>query len=383
MDLCCLCKKVITSERKGVELTSKGSDGVNRASVQRNNDLKTIPGDKVHVDCRREYIKVQNITRETAPSQPKIVKKHELRSQQAFDFRNHCLYCGRSAKFEKGKKRGIDVHNVKSNNFQESLIQDCSNRKDEWSETVLGRLASINDLHAADAIYHQQCSSNFRTGRNIPKSTDSVVEQETKPFKIGRPTSHDRSEAFLKVLKYLEEINDEPVTINDLVRLMNDYLTDSQDKAYSGSYMKEKLALHFGERLVLTTLSTKVCVVTLRQTAMSIIHDFHREQQNKNTEDEKMRIITTAARLIVSDVKSVANTLDVYPSLDTINNVASSVEYLPNTLQLLLRSMFAGKNNDIKLAAIGQAIMQAQEPYLHRSSLVLVSKCIIMLHPNS
>ena len=61
---------------------------------------------------------------------------------------------------------------------------------------------------------------------------------------------------------------------------------------------------------------------------MSIIHDFHQEQQNKNTEDENMRRITTTDRLIRSDVKSVANTLDVNPSL-------------PTTLQMLLRSMFA------------------------------------------
>ena len=74
---------------------------------------------------------------------------------------------------------------------------------------------------------------------------------------------------------------------------------------------------------------------------MSIIHDFHQEQQNKNTEDDNTRIITTTARLIVSDVKSVANTLDIYPSLKAIDNIVRSVEYLPNTLQLLLRSMCA------------------------------------------
>ena len=26
----------------------------------------------------------------------------------------------------------------------------------------------MNDLPAADAVYHQQCSSNFRTGKNVP-----------------------------------------------------------------------------------------------------------------------------------------------------------------------------------------------------------------------
>jgi len=38
------------------------------------------------------------------------------------------------------------------------------------------------------------------------------------------------------------------------------------------------------------------------------------------------------------------------------------VEYLPQTLQLLLSNLFVGKNTDTKVAAIGQAIMQATRP---------------------
>lgn len=33
----------------------------------------------------------------------------------------------------------------------------CDERRDEWSAEVRGRIKSVNDLHAADAVYHQSC----------------------------------------------------------------------------------------------------------------------------------------------------------------------------------------------------------------------------------
>lgn len=359
MDKCCLCDELITGERKSVVLTSKGSEGVNRASIQRKTDLITVPGDTVHKDCRRDYCKATSIARDKNNQEPLREKQHNLRSHYTFEFCNHCLFCGQFAKYEEGKKRGFEVYPVRTKDFEDSLIEVCHSRRDEWSETVLGRLASVNDLHAADAVYHQQCSSNFRTGKQLPKSGDSP-----KDSKVGRPNSSERYEAFLKVVNYLEENSDEPISVKDLVILMSDFLKPLEVEPYSTRYMKMKLHEHFGERLVMTSLSTKGCVVTLRRTALSILHEFHRNFKNmsNNTEDEKIQIIKTAAKLIECDVKSIDSVTDAYPSLDTIKSVDSAVAYVPNTLQVLLRTMFAGKNFDTKLAAIGQAIMQAIRP---------------------
>ena len=46
---------------------------------------------------------------------------------------------------------------VRTHEFQASVLQACRSRKDKWSDAVYGRIAFVNDLHAADAIYHQQC----------------------------------------------------------------------------------------------------------------------------------------------------------------------------------------------------------------------------------
>ena len=83
-------------------------------------------------------------------------------------------------KMKKVKKRGFEVFPVRTKDFEDSLIEVCKLKKDEWVDKVLGRVASVNHLHAADAVYHQQCSSNFRTGKQLPKSSDVAKEHILK-----------------------------------------------------------------------------------------------------------------------------------------------------------------------------------------------------------
>ena len=51
-----------------------------------------------------------------------------------------------------------------------STIKECfRTRHDEWGIYGLGRIEYyLSNLHAADAVYHKACSTNFRTGRQIP-----------------------------------------------------------------------------------------------------------------------------------------------------------------------------------------------------------------------
>jgi hypothetical protein len=103
--------------------------------------------------------------------------------------------------------------------FQESIVKVCEERNDDkWSETDLSRLEHLRDFHAADAVYHQACSVNFRTGKQIPKQyctdTDGV---ESKRARQGRPVNNARIEAFLSVARYLKENEKEQLTICDLI----------------------------------------------------------------------------------------------------------------------------------------------------------------------
>ena len=52
---------------------------------------------------------------------------------------------------------------VRTMDFQRKVIESCVKRNDAWSETVKARVEFVQDLHAADAVYHNICSINFRT----------------------------------------------------------------------------------------------------------------------------------------------------------------------------------------------------------------------------
>jgi hypothetical protein len=82
-----------------------------------------------------------------------------LRSKVEFDFKKHCLFCGQLASVY-DKKRKHDVYPVRTSDFQTKIEDVCKMRDDEWALDVRGRLEFVQDLHAADALYHQSCPQN-------------------------------------------------------------------------------------------------------------------------------------------------------------------------------------------------------------------------------
>jgi len=88
----------------------------------------------------------------------------------------------------------------------------------------------VHDLHAADAVHHQTYSVNFRTKKQIPIS--QFIAKDSKRPKLGLPQNDTREEAFLEVARNLED-DDEQITINDLIDLMNQKLADTTYEAYT------------------------------------------------------------------------------------------------------------------------------------------------------
>ena len=202
---------------------------------------------------------------------------------------------------------------------------------------------------------------NFKTEKQIPK-VYSVSTSTSKKAKTGRPKEEVKLTAFLKVVEFLEENDEEQTTVVDLVTKMQQYLLDTDHEAYSVVYMKKKIQGHFGERIVITELNGKHDVVTFCSTVSAILYEFHKQPKDNTPEQEKMGIIKTAASLIKNDVKLKKIASDVYPTPAEMSSTTAALAFLPDSLQVLLRNMFVGKKVDVKLASIGQAIMHAIRP---------------------
>ncbi|CAC5392861.1 unnamed protein product [Mytilus coruscus] len=282
--------------------------------VSLNNVNRTTPGLKVHQKCRRDYINANSIKKDKDLSTTELSR--DLRSSTpVFEFQNNCLFCGNYAKFSESK-RGIDEFPVRTTDFSKTLRNICKERNDEYSEIVLRRLnIAPSDLHTVDAIYHQSCSVNFRTGKQIPVSKQAnKADKRTTP---GRPKEDLSEKAFLQIVRQLEETLDEPVTESDLVQTMEEICGE---KAYRVVHIKKRLQTHFGSDIIITEVNGKSNIVTFRRTASSILKEFYRRPLSKSPEDEKLSMIETVAKLIKADIMSLKDSKSIYPSSVDINS---------------------------------------------------------------
>ena len=80
----------------------------------------------------------------------------------------------------------------------------------------------------------------------------------SKRANLGRPIDKERTDAFLEVASFLEENDDEQITIHDLIGRMENNLADSEHGAYSYPQMQKKLQEYFGDTIIETEINGKM-----------------------------------------------------------------------------------------------------------------------------
>ena len=276
---CAICNELLGVGKETVSLREKGCIGINKAANDRGDTLCVAPGQVVHKHCRASYTSSTNV----AANRKCIVRKRSLstileenertlRSQNSFNFSSDCLFCSQAVesqnKVAKCKSEKL-TYPVRTDDFKESILTACLSRKDAWSDEVYGRIQMVNDLHAADAVYHQACSVAFRTNKSRPSRNADAYETPPNPNKRGRPSSTVTDEAFLATVKYLEENDDAQVTVHDLIQKMSEYLSEYDIAPYSFKYMKKRLQDHFQDTILITEVDGKSNIVTFKRTAAS------------------------------------------------------------------------------------------------------------------
>ncbi|KAL9955967.1 hypothetical protein ACROYT_G037376 [Oculina patagonica] len=155
----------------------------------------------------------------------------DRKSEKFFSFNTDCFYCGNEIDFEEQKKKPGEVFRVTTLETRVTVLEACSERGDFGVEVVQARISNVYDLPAAGAVYHQLCSVNFRTKKQMPKVFIALDQSDSKKRKIGRPQDEEKNEAFVKVASFLKENDDEQITVMDLMDKMEEYLGDSTTAA--------------------------------------------------------------------------------------------------------------------------------------------------------
>ena len=215
----------------------------------------------------------------------------------------------------------------------------------KWAQKVRGRIGYVKDLYAADAVYHQACSANFRTIKQIPQKYIPSQLRSSKQAKVGRPADEVQAEAFLKVMAYLEANDEEQTTIHDLIKMMGHLnLEDTDVEPYGFTHIKQlQLLNQFGDRIVITEVNCKLNFVTFWNTAQNIINQFHSSQSNSQScEEQKTQIIQAATMLIKHDMKSIKQDREFYPQCNDMESAQQANSFIPESLRTFLKSLFVG-----------------------------------------
>ena len=75
-----------------------------------------------------------------------------------------------------------------------------------------------------------------------------------------------------------------------------------------------------------------------------------------------MKITKTAAELIRSDISSMETNKETYPTAQQISSLQDNLDFIPNSLQLLLNTIAHEYKPNLKVASIGQATIQMTRP---------------------
>jgi YesN/AraC family two-component response regulator len=102
-----------------------------------------------------------------------------------------------------------------------------------------------------------------------------------------RPTNDDQAEALKAVVEYIENNENDSLTISDLVKKI---FKICGDQCYYAKHMKRKTEEHFGESVIISSIDGKNNIVALRESVYSIVHTFYKTSVELSDEETSVEL---------------------------------------------------------------------------------------------
>ena len=349
---CMLCEPTGNNSFGETVCVTRGLDKIIQTSISRGDNVKELLTNKssviVHVKCRKDY------TRRLRLAPKKVDTLHEHR--QEFDFKSQCIFCAKKVyedvrKFRKQTSHEYSV--VETLEFVENIRTNAEQRNDNWGTEVLMRVSNVIDLVAAEGRYHRTCYKYFL--RPDCGKPGTAAHQ-------GRRVDEEKSVAFMKLCKYLEENDECQYAIDEIMCVMSSY--ESTSTNYSKQYLTRKLKDHYADQITVANNIGKNGVVCFTEHMKDILTDEWYAARKNNAGEDVRRLIETAAMIIRNDIRSQAYDCQVFPSAKQV--LSGNYELVPDSLRMLIDGILKPKANDNvmqrKSVSIQHAIVAAVRP---------------------
>ena len=299
----------------------------------------------VHGSCRRRLSYEANRSGRMEDETKSSVRRKTRSLTGVFSFATMCFLCGESVTGSKDYRKVLS-----GKEFDERITSAIRERNfDTWATTVQGRMDNVNDLFAADAVYHRNCHTRFIA--NLPHTPCKA--------KRGRPMDTDASHAFDSLCDKLEtECDNELYTLQELTDMMSE-LTDSKEDCsiYTNRYLKQLLQNRYGEHIYFASRPGREDVVGFSNFCDLLLHDKFFTDRSEGNGSEAEKLVRKAGRLILAEIREQQCKREFYPTADDI--ISEGTRFVPSLLNCLLECVI---RSPLKQASIGQAIVQAAKP---------------------
>ena len=299
----------------------------------------------VHPSCRKRYTDLRKTS--SSPCPAKKVKTTRS-SISKFDWKTLCALCAEICEIdERNTRRDKEsIRRVETIELRSKILERCEKESTAINETfsiteIKHRMLSCFDFVAAEAVYHKKCHLLFfKTPTNLL---------------LGWPVNDLKLETFEELCEDLEFCA-EPATVTALRQ--NLVAEHGEEAVYSKKWIKEKLKERYGDNITMTDdrYSTIAC---LKNVASAIINEKWYANRKDDINEERDRIILTAAKLINQEIRDAKFNTDIYHTETNICDVKEGTECIPKSLLLLLKKLIP---SEIKQTSIGQSIIYAARP---------------------
>lgn len=281
-----------------VRVRKKGITSLEKVSQERGDNklnLLAVGLDemKVHKECRKKYTHPDYIAKAKKKledvADPCPSKKAILRNGETFNFRETCLFCAEEIDFVKMKKTKKEyrrtAYDVRTLTFQDSVKDMAKKRNDALGSLLLKRLSGSIDLVAEEALYHKDCFTSFFC--------------PTSGIKRGRPESDEITTAMDEIYRILEDSDECQFSLKEL--------TENLSYIPSVKTIKRKLIEKYDDDIIISSIQNRDMVICFRRTGSKLLSDMWYAERKNNMEEERKRVVRTAAAIILEDVRSMVS----------------------------------------------------------------------------